>query len=346
MPIPRSVLIAALAAGRVGLALAGDVSFLGPSAYTSQANSPFDLSPGGGIVLEDFEDNTLSTPGVTPSTGSPTGPGGYTDSVDGDDGAIDGSGTNGHSFFASPGSTGITFTFDAGVLGGFPTAAGMVWTDGDGPVTFEAFDAVGGSLGTIGPVAIADGSIIGETAEDRFFGVVHAGGISAIKLSNTSGGIEVDHLQYSAGPVTVTTTTTASTATTTTTLAGAACATVPIGPTFASLNCRLAALAARIAASTEITKQQTQLVDQLGKAKERKNQAETSCAQSDAKHAGKRLKQAVRKMIQFGHRLRSNTGRRSMPAALRTELITTGDGIKADLQTRRKALACPADAAG
>ncbi len=48
----------------------------------------------------------------------------------------------------------------------------------------------------IGPVAIADGSISGETAEDRFFGVTNPGGISSIRISNTAGGIEVDHLQY------------------------------------------------------------------------------------------------------------------------------------------------------
>ncbi|MEP6656634.1 MAG: IPTL-CTERM sorting domain-containing protein [Betaproteobacteria bacterium] len=45
-------------------------------------------------------------------------------------------------------------------------------------------------------MAIADASITGTTAEDRFFGVTNPGGISAIQISNTSGGIEVDHLQY------------------------------------------------------------------------------------------------------------------------------------------------------
>jgi uncharacterized repeat protein (TIGR01451 family) len=48
----------------------------------------------------------------------------------------------------------------------------------------------------IGPVSIADGSNAGTTGEDRFFGVTNVGGISAIKISNSSGGIEVDHLQY------------------------------------------------------------------------------------------------------------------------------------------------------
>ena len=34
--------------------------------------------------------------------------------------------------------------------------------------------------------------------EDRFFGVFNATGIGSISISNTSGGIEVDHLQYGA----------------------------------------------------------------------------------------------------------------------------------------------------
>ena len=51
-------------------------------------------------------------------------------------------------------------------------------------------------MGTIGPVAIADEGHSGATAEDSFFGLIDADGISAIKISNTGGGIEVDHLQY------------------------------------------------------------------------------------------------------------------------------------------------------
>jgi hypothetical protein len=40
----------------------------------------------------------------------------------------------------------------------------------------------------------------GETAEDRFFGVKDPRGIIAIKLSNSAGGIEVDHVQFGVAP--------------------------------------------------------------------------------------------------------------------------------------------------
>ena len=51
------------------------------------------------------------------------------DSVDGDDGAIDGNGNGGHASYTNRESTSITFTFGASVLGGLPTHAGLVWTD-------------------------------------------------------------------------------------------------------------------------------------------------------------------------------------------------------------------------
>jgi hypothetical protein len=183
----------------------GSPTFLGPTPYLSKADSPFvaDINAAH-VYLEDFECGVLRVPGVTPSDGSVIPPGfaGLIDSVDADDGAIDGSGLNGHSFFTGSGATGITFTFSQAALGAFPTEVGIVWTDGGGTATFEAFDSLGASLGVIGPVAIGDASNAGETAEDRFFGVTFPGGISAIKISNTAGGLEVDHLQYGLYPST------------------------------------------------------------------------------------------------------------------------------------------------
>ena len=179
-------------------------TFFGPTPYLSSSDSPFASSILAGTMnLETFESGTFATPGVTASAGGVIGPSGITDSVDADDGVIDGSGTGGHSFFSGSGAAGITFTFDATVLGALPTQAGIVWTDGAGTTLFEAFGPGGVPLGSIGPVAIADGTFSGTTAEDRFFGVSSAGGISAIRISNTSGGIEVDHLQYTkaAAPV-------------------------------------------------------------------------------------------------------------------------------------------------
>src|SRR5947209_14406694 len=69
-------------------------TFIGPLPYLSKNDSPFITSINAGTTfLETFESGALATPGVTASTGAVVGPSGITDSVDADDGIIDGSGT-------------------------------------------------------------------------------------------------------------------------------------------------------------------------------------------------------------------------------------------------------------
>jgi MYXO-CTERM domain-containing protein len=94
----------------------------------------------------------------------------------------------------------LTISFDQEALGGLPTFAGLVWTDGAtlDLVRFEAFDSLGHSLGSV-EGHLGDSLWKGQTAEDRFFGVSHEGGISSIRLTRAAGGIsgfEIDHLQY------------------------------------------------------------------------------------------------------------------------------------------------------
>lgn len=173
---------------------------VGPSPYLSEADSPWTGLPFSYFHLEDFEDGVLNTPGVaaTGATSILVSGGTFTDSVDGDDGAIDGSGTNGRSQYTTNGTAGITYTFDAGLLGGLPTHAGIVWTDlsGTADVFFEAFDQDAASLGVINAGPLNDGSSVGETAEDRFLGWEHLGGISSIRIYQSGSDLEADHLQY------------------------------------------------------------------------------------------------------------------------------------------------------
>jgi prepilin-type processing-associated H-X9-DG protein len=156
------------------------------------------------FARETFEDGVLNVPGASASAGFATAPGATTDSVDLDDGLIDGDGTAGRSWYAAGNS--VTFTFDPAALGGLPTHAGLVWTDvgqvstgtfGSGTVVFEAFDGTGASLGGVN-VLMGDGSVRGETPEDRFFGAISLlTGISKITISMPgSTDWEVDHLQY------------------------------------------------------------------------------------------------------------------------------------------------------
>lgn len=155
------------------------------------------------FYLETFESGALVTPGVTNSGGEIQNPGIYADSVDGDDGTINGSGSAGHSQHVI--TNNITFTFSKEVLGDWPTHVAIVWTDVGwrattpyyGHIVFEAFGPDTNSLGTIGPVAGGDGLDGGQTAEDRFLGVSDSRGISAISITMPDcTDWELDHLQY------------------------------------------------------------------------------------------------------------------------------------------------------
>lgn len=72
---------------------------------------------------------------------------------------------------------------------------GLVWTDGAGLITFRAYDQNNVLLGTINGEH-ADASFAGTLVDNRFYGWTNAGGISRVEITNSAGGIEIDHLQY------------------------------------------------------------------------------------------------------------------------------------------------------
>jgi len=178
------------------------VTFFGPTnPYLSTADSPFFASggPGAGLCsVEDFEDGSLDF-GIVASLGTVKFPSVSTDSVDFDDGVIDGSGQLGHSYLATFGAGGtVTFTFPAPV-----THAGYVWTDGNFQemTTFEAFGPGMFSLGMFGPFTVGDAVFNGETAEDTFFGASDPNGIIAISITQVLNGLELDHIQFCNAPL-------------------------------------------------------------------------------------------------------------------------------------------------
>ncbi|MEI6332910.1 MAG: hypothetical protein WCP16_27000, partial [Pseudanabaena sp. ELA645] len=150
-----------------------------------------------------FENNTIGVKyrpnEIVKTSTDPT----YWDSVDADDGKIDGASRSQGRFVLQKDGD-INFEFDG--KRGFPTDVGLVWTDihanapkMDGNITFEAFDATGKSLGVRGPIYVGgDGTTVANPQDDRFFGVHYNGGISAFNVKSTvvQVGIEYDHLQY------------------------------------------------------------------------------------------------------------------------------------------------------
>lgn len=180
-------------------AAAAQAQLIGPSQpYLSFSDSPFASMTfvSGTFYLEDVEDGAINTTGL-----SVTGPqlciagtncfvgSGLIDSV-----GNGGNGNLGHSIWANGNQGVITITFNQNALGFLPTAAGLVWTDGVNPITFQAFDQNGVLLGTI-TGNNADGVFTGTTADDAFYGATNAGGISMLTITDPSG-IEIDQIQY------------------------------------------------------------------------------------------------------------------------------------------------------
>lgn len=161
-------------------------NILTPSTYLSFADSPFKADLGNGdftyFNLEDFEDNLLNTPGVTASTGTIIGPqrGLISDTTSDPR-------TPGRGLLSVLPNTVITFTFNPSVLGALPTHVGIVRTDGASPITIEAFDSAGNSLGSL--------TTNDTPVPKRFYGATNVAGISRVTIGNPFG-IEVDHLQY------------------------------------------------------------------------------------------------------------------------------------------------------
>ena len=206
-------LITAFSATAVGAEFINPQPYLAfDDAAAGSAVSPFSNINFQYFFLEDFEDGSLNTLGVTlAEAADQSGPTqAFSDSVDADDGSIDGIATDTQSLFSNFATSTFTFNFSASALGSLPTHAGIVWTDigrngGGTPlaadlinnVTFEAFGPTGTSLGLIGPFSLGDTSISRTTPEDRFIGVVNDAGISAIRLSMPDkDNWEADHLQY------------------------------------------------------------------------------------------------------------------------------------------------------
>ena len=201
----RSLCSGILALAFISVAGAATTSF-GPTPYLQFGDAPDDfLCPDCIAWVEDFELGTVD-PFLSIDNGEILMPNAFsgvmnsvTDSVDGDDGVIDGWGNAGYSWFTgadSPDDNQVTVTFESPVK-----SAGLVFTDGprvSTMVTLEAFDMGGNSLGFINGGDLADDFFTGETEEDSFMGFMDTDAqISSITLSVDAGvGIEIDHIYW------------------------------------------------------------------------------------------------------------------------------------------------------
>src|SRR5262245_59505973 len=130
---------------------------------------------------------------------------------------------------------------------------------------------------------------------------------------------------------------------TSTTQPGDVCASVPVGPTFISLDCRLAALIAQVSAESGLGALQPKLLDQLQKAKTHKEQAEMLCRQASKRRTRKELRPAINKVVQFLRTLKSRKAQ-TIPQAVKDALRAAADGIRLDMEALQRAVQCPQDA--
>src|SRR5262249_40838864 len=138
----------------------------------------------------------------------------------------------------------------------------------------------------------------------------------------------------------VTTTTTVSVTTTTTITTTT---TLPSGcglraATFESIDCRLDLLVAKVDAAQDLGPGKKFLLAGVTAARAKKQDAEQDVAAGRSKPANKDLQKSIRKMINFAHRLRSLTSRKSIPGATRTALLDDAAPILEDLKTLRQQL--------
>lgn len=221
MGLKTEIVVRALLINALGIPCgwAAPVFLFSDTPYASLNDSPF-LQAGTAPVnlfVEDFEDRTVSTPGLALSGGFLSfASHANTDSVDGDDGTLDGTNTSaiGSAYWIILNNV-VNISFDAGTLGGYPTHAGLVWTDGGennvpagapGTYLLEAFGSSGQLLGSSSQI-LGDHAFTRETSEDRFLGVIDPEGISALRLTYVDGPatpyFEIDHVQYGGVPVPV-----------------------------------------------------------------------------------------------------------------------------------------------
>lgn len=171
---------------------------VGPSPYLQASDGPWAEHAFENYVLADFEDQMLPE-GVsaTAFSWSSSFSLAVVDSVDGDDGDPTNGTCNPCEAMWSSGS--ITFTFDEAVLGALPTHVGVVFTDAgsaDTTVTLSATSPCA-ALGELSSsVTFGDGSVGGETAEDRFVGIESPAGIQSVTVTAGGAAFEIDHLQF------------------------------------------------------------------------------------------------------------------------------------------------------
>jgi hypothetical protein len=121
---------------------------------------------------------------------------------------------------------------------------------------------------------------------------------------------------------------------------GGGCDAEPVGPTFASIDCRLAALLARVGAASELGAVRKRLFGRLEQATTRDRHTESLCSQGKRRRTRKAFRPSLAALARFLKILRSRRVR-SVPTPLASELRTAATGVRDDMRTLQRHLVCP-----
>jgi hypothetical protein len=131
---------------------------------------------------------------------------------------------------------------------------------------------------------------------------------------------------------------------TTSTTTQPTCGENPSAPTFASVDCQIDALLARLAGEPQLGSFAAKLSHNVQAAKTRKLGAEDACRASSLKKTKKHLQQATRAFTQYVHRLNGLAARKKLDPTVRQTFLDDGTSIQQALAALRNAVHCPDDA--
>src|SRR5262249_565638 len=121
---------------------------------------------------------------------------------------------------------------------------------------------------------------------------------------------------------------------------------VPLAPPgFRSIDCRLAALLARVNGESRLGSFQSKLAAGVQRARSQTAEAAGLCGQANLKKTKNHLQQGGTAVTQYLHRRRGLAGKKKLDRGVRESFIADGEPIQADLKAFRGAARCPDDAA-
>jgi probable HAF family extracellular repeat protein len=189
-------------------------------------------------------------------------------------------------------------------------------------------------------VAINDaGQIVCQTYPNSFLLTPFMGTTTTTSLPTTS------TTTVTSTTIAQSSTTVTSVSTTTTTLPAGGCDGIPDTATFPSIACRLLTLGAEIDSEPSLGDFAAKLEKNVSAATSGAAGAASACDNADLRRVRQRLKQAIRAMTQYAHRLRTLSASRKTPVVLREALLAEGETIEHDLRGLRDTVQCTADAA-